>query len=748
VSEISALAKTPHGGSRLSFNTASPAEGFIIEVESEGRWRAVTERSFLVSGQSFDLAPDSIEKVGETLRLEGHKTTGPGAGYAWIGAITPVPGTGWFHIEVDIDSGGFAIAADGPFEPELRLGLGPLPPYERGDHVWFKTVVENPAQWNHEARGNDFPATYYYDPYLKAELMMFFDMTAMSWMGTDTLARFYDYKCGFRRKLASVGAGLGAVAELGLLAATQTGHSFPAGSQRFSWYVAARHLDDEPAPPTEQEALIRLVDASLPLTRASGNRWPDRSLSWADAADGVAGDLMNTEHCWGTDELGEHLFGYVDGRSDAWVSAMSARGRTFVGTGPVLESALWALRPLDVVQKWIPSAGYAALTTRLERFVRSELLAPRSGMLTGRASRPTPVGTWQYVYMIAESWFIYAGREDQDLLDRVRAEIDEVLIPLAANVQYNFPLQFDKENLRKIGPGNNIAVCGTYALLMIELSEGGRVGGYLDEAQRALRALANVPIDDALQEVFLIAHAIDAAERLHSITGDGQWLELRQYFRAQTLRMMYWYDDRTSSLTSTVDHLGMFQACANINYPAFFENLEVDARLAGALPGEADPGPLLKVIDYGRRNNFSFLPKCSPDLFGPMPLDYIPFEEVPILDGPLNAGFVGQEIYGAGWAFRAHLLWDAYAVSSDREIMVVNVDSYREPESGAWRGTFFVYNGSVQARSTSLTFPVLGDGGTAAIRLGEAAAVTVTGAEGVPVTLATAEWQVLTVTRR
>jgi hypothetical protein len=122
---------------------------------------------------------------------------------------------------------------------------------------------------------------------------------------------------------------------------------------------------------------------------------------------------------------------------------------------------------------------------------------------------------------------------------------------------------------------------------------------------------------------------------------------------------------------------------------------------------------------------------------------------VPILDGPLNAGFVGQEIYGAGWAFRAHLLWEAYAVSSDREITVVNVDSYREPKSGAWRGTFFVYNGTAQARSANLTFPVLGAEGTASIRLGEVAApVTITGKATVPVTLASAEWQVLALTRR
>jgi len=79
------------------------------------------------------------------------------------------------------------------------VNLGGLPPYERGDHVWFKTLVENPTQWNGEGRGNDFPALSYYDPYLRAQFRMFFDMTAMSWMGEETIARFYSYSCGFRR---------------------------------------------------------------------------------------------------------------------------------------------------------------------------------------------------------------------------------------------------------------------------------------------------------------------------------------------------------------------------------------------------------------------------------------------------------------------------------------------------------------------------------------------------------------------
>ena len=76
------------------------------------------------------------------------------------------------------------------FEPEIMLDLGPLPPYERGDHVWFMTSIANPTKWNDDAHGNDMPATYLYDAYLNAEFMMFFDMTAMSWMSSRTSRGF------------------------------------------------------------------------------------------------------------------------------------------------------------------------------------------------------------------------------------------------------------------------------------------------------------------------------------------------------------------------------------------------------------------------------------------------------------------------------------------------------------------------------------------------------------------------------
>jgi hypothetical protein len=726
-------AATDHG--RFVFVPGEAGFGFHLEVLDAGIWRRVTALGNpLVSGTTFDLRPADVTAVRDGLAFSGW---GP---WPWRGTVRPVPGTDWLHVQVVISSEGFRIG-DASIEPQITIDLGDLPPYERGDHVWFKTLVENPTQWNGEGRGNDFPALSYYDPYLKTAFRMFFDMTAMSWMGADTIARFYSYRCGLRRRYDGR-----PTAEIGLLAETQSGHDFPAGQQVFSWYVSARHAYDEPTPPTEQDALDGLVRDCLPLLRRSDEHWSGGSLDWRDVADGCAADLMDSEHCWAADEEGEFLVSYVDGRSDAWTVTMAARGREHSGLGPCLEAALWALRPLDELD-----GRHTDLRQRLETFVRAELRRDRCLILSGVSDTTTPIGTWQYLYMLAEVWLLFARRDDLDLMARVRAEIESVAIPLAANTQYLFPLQFDKRTLSKIGPGSNYAAAGTYALLMTDLAARTGEERYLNEAGNALRALGNVPVDDALQEVVLMAHAVEAADRMRELAPDPRWAELRRYFQAQTLRMMYWYDDRTSERTGLSSHLGMFLACANIGYPAFFENIEADARLAYVVGSEADPAPLLRVLDYGRRANFAFFPRCSPGMYGPMPLGFIPFEEVPILEGPNGAGFLGQEIYGAGFSFLAHLLWDAYATAADRDIMVLNTRPYGtdRPDARTWEGSFLVFNSRGEPVETSVTFPVAGAGDRVAVTVTTPDGATAdrdVDARGLPLRLGPGGWARLRVT--
>ena len=683
-----------------------PQSGYHLEVREGSLWRrASSPNNSLVSGPSFDLRPTEIRASQQELHLKGKQAL---HGYSWGAKITRV-GTQWIKVEITIDSPGFVLGKIGGIEPEITLDLGALPPYERGDHVWFKVNIDNPTKWNDEARSNDFPATYYYDPYGHNEFRMFFDMSAMSWMGPENVARFRDLRCGFRRRFDGE-----LKAELGLIGETQSGFIFPQGEQRIVYYIGAGHREHFPTSPTARGELISLVESCLALL-PEPSEFPKNATSWDDFARGSAKDLMDTDHSWSTDNDGEHLMGYVDARSDAWALAMGARGREWEGTGPCLEAGLWILHPLEILSRVRPDLPFEPLRQRVNTFTRRQILSSQSDLFGGIASKPMNVGTWQYIYIIAECWRIYALSNDKEVLERILKEVHEVMLPMVANTGGVFPLEFDKSTLRKIGSGDGHAIGGLFALFMLEIAQYTADESYREHAKAALITLYNLPINAITQESFLTAHAADAADRLAALDKENpEWAQMSRYFVAQSLRMMYWYNDSTSERNKMVEQLGMFVACGTINYPAFFENLEMDARLSALINVGTPKKELLSVLDHGRRVNFHFFPVVQPDLYGPMPLQYIPYEEVPVLEGGLASdGFIGQEIYGSGWVFRALLIWEAISTCTNRELMVVNTTSYRESK----RVTLVVSNSTATIQSGELAFPALASGKKAKVSL-------------------------------
>jgi hypothetical protein len=89
-------------------------------------------------------------------------------------------------------------------------------------------------------------------------------------------------------------------------------------------------------------------------------------------------------------------------------------------------------------------------------------------------------------------------------------------------------------------------------------------------------------------------------------------------------------------------------------------------------------------------------------------LKYIPLENIGILEGP-PPSVVGAEIYGAGWTFRAYLLWEALGRSRDRDVMLLNLDSFderRQAISGRWDLRFIAFNPTSRAVESELVFPL------------------------------------------
>src|SRR5688500_13534524 len=327
---------------RLDFAQVDGTGGFgyglSVRTDDDSGWRVVSATDNpLVRGSSFNLYPTEAQRQDDrTITLRGTRKAS-GFEYAYVAIVQTDPQQNWFRFDVQLDSAQpIPLAMSDGFEPEIMLDLGPLPPYERGDHVWFMTSINNPTKWNDNAYGNDMPATYLYDAYLKTEFMMFFDMTAMSWMSMQNIARFLSYRCGYKRRYQPKPA-----AALGLYADGFSGKTFPAGRQQFVYYITAAPRAQTP---TEAQAVQWLVQRCLPLLPPY-SEWPQRATDWRDFAQHCAQDLMREGHCWRSGADGEFLLNYVDAHSPAWQEAIEARGRKFDMNQPCVESAVWSAHP-------------------------------------------------------------------------------------------------------------------------------------------------------------------------------------------------------------------------------------------------------------------------------------------------------------------------------------------------------------------------------------------------------------------
>jgi hypothetical protein len=697
---------------RLDFSPAKPVGGYgfglSVRTDDNDGWRAVSARDNpLVRGRSFNLYPAEARKLDDlTIALRGTgramddgAQTGKSLDYAYTGTIQADPRRQWFKFDIQIDSAQpISLAMTEGYEPEIMLDLGPLPPYERGDHIWFMTTIANPTKWNDHGHGNDMPATYLYDAYLKAEYMMFFDMTAMSWMSFENIARFLNYRCGYKRRYQPRPC-----ASLGLYADGFSGKVFPAGQQRFVYYISAAPRSETP---TECAAVQSLVERCLPLLPPR-SLWPERATDWRDFARHCAKDLMNDEHCWRRGTDGEFILNYVDADSPAWKEAIEARGKPFDMNQPCLESAVWSANPLSVLCRIDSEPLLAQLNQRLLAFFDRMVATGRTPL--AQATDDTPRGTWQHFYIIEQMFQLARLRNNESLLQQLRREADDVIIPLTLKMQYLLPLTFGKRSLIQVGAGDTYSVLGPYASLALDLCEWTGDAKYLAEAKRALRVNARLPASAVHQESFLLAMGLHAAFRIATTDANDreEFTAICRYLLAQTLRMLYWYDDRTTPDARTIHTLGMFQACATMNYPALFENIETLARIAPALALLGADESLLRVFDHARKNNFYFFPQCLPD-HDQAPLKYIPLENIGILEGPVPSS-VGAEIYGAGWTFRAYLLWEALGRCRDREIMVLNLDGFderRQFEAGKWDLRFVAFNSTPNTIQSELIFPL------------------------------------------
>jgi hypothetical protein len=382
--------------------------------------------------------------------------------------------------------------------------------------------------------------------------------------------------------------------------------------------------------PTRWEALTRVVSWAqryLPEARpATGTDVSELSLRAFEQATDSELSLMTIAGQTG------HLM-YVRGTSEAWsddsvdhleLLAQSdiAWGLALLGEERTPQQSAWLEQLVGVIGAfWSPTQHYFSniYPHTEEHFSGGNVIVQREG---GRES----TNVWYHMYNHARLAEV-ALLTEVPWRDELREAVEHT-IELAERARFRFPLFWWLDDAESVMRSDDAGSAGAYAWLMIRAFDLWGDPRYLDSAKEALEVLHRGNIDDIYGESVVIARAAWACHELRVRTGEAQWAQYAQDFTAATLRMMYWSGPKA----------GMFQACAAMLYPAFFENIGVLLALDPMIGSSALD--LRGVLERQLAADLDFF-----DGLDPAPA--VPHENISTIEYPFG-GRVGKELYAIG----------------------------------------------------------------------------------------------------
>ena len=472
---------------------------------------------------------------------------------------------------------------------------------ERQYDVWWRTLIAGPTVNTNGVRGNDFPGAYLHDPVTGREHFAWFS-GSLDWRVQRVELRDID---------GSVVLGLWGPGTDGVTVQHET--------------------RAEPTIPTRWQALRRVIQWGFqflpekPLRAPFADPHALARQAFAQAIDPEL-SLMTIEERTG------HLM-YVRGTSEAWedhevdhlellAQAGIAWGLALLGDERTTDESAW-LRDLNetIGAFWSPTHRYFT-----NIFPQTEDEFSGGNVIVQREAGRESTNVWYHMYNHARLAEI-ALLTDVPWLDELRVAVDHTL-NLAERAHYRFPLFWWLDDAEPVMRSDDSGTAGAYAWLLIRAYDLWGDERYLESAQTALDVLHRANIDDIYSESIVIARAAWACHELAERTGEARWAEYAIDFTAATLRMAYWAEP----------YAGMFQACAAMCYPAFFENLGV--LLALDALAESSPFDLDQLLRLQLAADTEYFD-------GQEPGSAVPFENLSTVEYPLG-GRVGKELYAIG----------------------------------------------------------------------------------------------------
>ena len=681
-----------HGPQQLRISPTGSPLAFQNFLRINNEWKPATlPNNPFIAGDSFPLITSQVNREGSQIRCTGEgkaeDLNGRTVVYSWdseIRAVNPAADSPWFRFRTTLHlPSPVRLRQDTRIEPQVITWLSSSSTLMEGQSgSWRRVLLEQPTRNSLGTYGNDLPALYLLDQTLGVETMMFFDFSDMDWMSIENLPRFLVYRCSSISQIERDGTQrLG----VGLLAQQATGNVLPAGDINFTYWLLQRPMTRLL---TAQESVSRWIQALIPLFEEK-LAWPACATSWKEFASGTVEDLQAKASVQIEANGHTGLRAYVKSTSQLWTDVP---GNFELMT---VADVLW---PSFLFLRLHPSAAFEnecnALLADLPAFYHPETHSISNDFSPKKDER---ADSW---YPFENSLIKYPmiGRltGSKEVTDKF-LDAFQTARKLAQQYNYLFPIYYQVATLQAEGAGTNYAVGGLYAWAAILANKLTGEAQYLDEARRAIHVLYTVPPDRLFHEPQELAYGALAAAELGMV-------EEAKYLLYEQLRMFYWYSDPSQK---THDIRGMVQAAASILYPAFKENVEAILPWTGVMKRGIVFEGLLRFMDQQRRNNFYFFEDCTTNRKRG-PSAFIPFENLGTLELAGMTGNVGKEIYGAGESIWMYLMFEALGQSTDRELMLVNLnllDVTQAKEFPPRKLDFILYNPTPASRSAKIAIP-------------------------------------------
>jgi hypothetical protein len=681
-----------HGPQQLRISPTGSPLAFQNFLRINNEWKPATlPNNPFIAGDSFPLITSQVNREGSQIRCTGEgkaeDLNGRTVVYSWdseIRAVNPAADSPWFRFRTTLHlPSPVRLRQDTRIEPQVITWLSSSSTLMEGQSgSWRRVLLEQPTRNSLGTYGNDLPALYLLDQTVGIETMMFFDFSDMNWMSIENIPRFLAYRCSSVSHIERDGTQrLG----VGLLAQQATGNVLPAGDINFTYWLLQRPMTRLL---TAQESVSRWIQALLPLFEEK-LAWPACATSWKEFASGTVEDLQDKTSAQIEARGHTGLRAYVKSTSQLWTDAP---GNFELMT---VADVLW---PSLLFLRLHPSPTFEhecnALLADLPAFYHPETHSISNDFSPKKDER---ADSW---YPFENSLIKYPmiGRltGSKEVTDKF-LDAFQTARKLAQQYNYLFPIYYQVATLQAEGAGTNYAVGGLYAWAAILANKLTGEAQYLDEARRAIHVLYTVPPDRLFHEPQELAYGALAAAELGMV-------EEAKYLLYEQLRMFYWYSDPSQK---THDIRGMVQAAASILYPAFKENVEAILPWTGVMKRGIVFEGLLRFMDQQRRNNFYFFEDCTTNRKRG-PSAFIPFENLGTLELAGMTGNVGKEIYGAGESIWMYLMFEALGQSTDRELMLVNLnllDVTQAKEFPPRKLDFILYNPTPASRSAKIAIP-------------------------------------------